>query len=76
MLVVFRTWKALLWEEVGEERYICNTLQHTTTHCNSLQLTATQCNTLQHPATPCNTHQRRKTLCEEVDDLMCGVIQI
>jgi len=46
--------------------WVCNTLQHTSTHCNTLQHTAahlgiqkpaTHCNTLQHTATRCNTLQ-------------------
>ena len=73
MLVGFHIWKALLWEEVDEERYVCNTLQHTTTHCNLLQLTATHCNTLQHPVTHTNAW---KALCKEADEERCSVIRV
>ena len=64
-------------EAYSQQRWDCNTLQHTATHCNTLQHTATHRNTLQRTATHCNTLQHTATHCNTLQHTAthCNTLQ-
>ena len=65
------------WVFPWQDRFICKSQQHTTTHCNTLQHTATHCNTMQITAAHYNTLQHTATYCDTLHHTAtyCNILQ-